>query len=70
MGALGSRWHVVANTGGRWAVRRHGASRTYRSYLDKQEAVRAGLALAQRDAVRLVVHRRDGTVDFTLTGRL
>lgn len=54
--------HVVPSSGGRWAVRRTGASRASRRFDSKTEALEYGTTLAKKEQAALYVHRRDGTI--------
>lgn len=55
------RIHVISNNN-KWSVKREGASRTYRVYGKKNEAIKVGKSLAEAKGSELVVHARDGSV--------
>ena len=54
--------HVIASSGGRWAVRRSGAPRATRVFESRGDAVDFARTLARAQHVRLFIHDRDGTV--------
>lgn len=57
------RIHVVSNSTG-WAVKREGATRAYRRFKSKDDAVVSANRLQRNNpSNRIIIHKRDGTVD-------
>ena len=54
--------HVVARGTRRWAVEREGAAHPASMHSTQAEAAKAGRALAKRDRVEFIVHRKDGQI--------
>lgn len=50
----------------KWKVRRNGMVRSLRSCLDKTEAMQYAHTICQQTSEELVVHLKDGRVDFRL----
>ena len=53
--------HVVPK-GGKWAVRKAGASRASGTFKTQQEAVNRGKTLAKSEGTELYIHGRDGRI--------
>ena len=53
--------HVVPS-GGKWSVRRAGASRASGTYGTQQEAVERGKDIARTQGTELYIHGRDGRI--------
>lgn len=53
--------HVVPN-GGKWSVRRAGASRVSGTFVTQQEAIERARELAKNQSTELYVHGRDGRI--------
>lgn len=57
---LGKRIHVISS-GGKWVVRKHGASRASKVYASKKEALERARSIGKDSTI--VVHNKDGSVD-------
>ncbi|WP_415155409.1 DUF2188 domain-containing protein [Maritalea sp.] len=53
--------HVVPN-GGKWSVRRAGATRATGTYATQQEAIEHAKVIARNQNTELYVHGRDGRI--------
>lgn len=53
--------HVVPHREG-WAMRREQAQRATSTHQTQQQAIARGRELAKQDRVKLVTHRKDGTI--------
>jgi hypothetical protein len=53
--------HVVPN-GGKWSVRRAGASRASGTFGTQQEAIARGREVARNQGTELFIHGRDGRI--------
>lgn len=60
--------HVVPN-GGKWSVRRAGASKPSATFASQEEAIARGRELAQSQGTELYVHGRDGRIRKRIYGR-
>jgi hypothetical protein len=56
--------HVVPDPRGGWSVKRGGAVRASRHFQTKQEATTWGRQVSGQEGSELVIHKRDGTVQY------
>ncbi len=54
--------HITPHAKSGWQTIREGASRASGRYGTQREAIGQGRDLAKRDKVKLVIHRRDGSI--------
>ena len=54
--------HITPHPRGGWQTIREGAGRTSGRYATQREAIGQGRGLAKRDKVKLLIHRRDGSI--------
>lgn len=52
---------VIPSKGG-WVVKRTEASRAYRRFKTKEEAIECGVVLSIKERTVLYIHKKDGTV--------
>jgi len=62
------RIHVVPRDSG-WAVKSEGASRAYRTYASKDEALRAAITHARQNGYEVVIHGRDNRIQKIISPR-
>jgi Uncharacterized protein conserved in bacteria (DUF2188) len=58
----GKTHHVVPNPKGGWSVKKGGATKASRTFLEKQSAVNYAKKVSKKSNTHLVVHKRDGTI--------
>ena len=63
-----ARVHVVPRPNG-WAVKSEGASRAYRTYATKDDALREAISHARQNGYDVVVHGRDNRIQRIITPR-
>lgn len=56
--------HVVPNPGGGWEVKKLGARRLVETFPSKREALEFARSIGKRQQVELVIHERDGRVEW------
>ena len=60
--------HIVPSEKG-WDVKRQGASRASRVTRTKDEAVKVGRDMAQKESGQLIIHKKDGKIQEERTYR-
>ena len=57
--------HVVRNLYGGWSVRRGGSVKATKTFDSKQDATRYAEELSKTQHTELVIHRDDGTIEYS-----
>lgn len=60
-------YHVVPDPRGGWNVKKGGAKRASKHFRYKSEAVKYGRRLSQKHSAQFYIHRKDGTVQESVS---
>jgi len=60
-------YHVVPNSKGGWSVKKGGADRASKSFDNQSEAVSYARDIVRHQHLELVIHRKDGTIQPTVS---